>query len=614
MKSYIKYAIILAIACFCFIAIDNVNATIYTPTVSVLTVDYTNSSGGGGNNVSNFSTTAPNYPTIKSFHVIYSDVNNPFGDTNFTGDKCFSISFGTKAPTDYRTIKNYNRLGDWYMDDGNSFNLRYVDFYVSNGFYYYTFYVQTVNSVGFMSYDFNFNYKGSINPYFTNQNYTFDKTTPVSRFVSCESISDSMLNSELDELHSEIDKSFNEVNDRIDDMESSINSNIDDLKQKQEEAHETSKGIWASLKDGISSIGNWFSELASSIGNFFEELGKSIANGFLSLFESIKSLFVGEEVCEDVVVSEGYPNFFTGFHAGFYYYMNIDEIYTSKQNSWYLLEPDSEGYMPMKYDNNTAHILADSNPNIKPNTKYKVFLEVVGGTFSSQRNVTKFNKYKSQLQFNEDMLYFNNKSLSVFTFTSSDNPSDAPYLLSLSFPSGSNTSVKFRIYVTDNLDMTEETYQYYGPDAQPIYDTVCRNEGGLFGMLSDFFKSIGEFFARLFGFMEDDNVDSSATGGFFDDFDDGGDYGLSDIIIMPLNTIKNITNSTCTPLKFPLPFVNQEMELPCMTDIYSQFGPILAIYQTITFGMIAYWVCVNLYGMVRNFKNPDSDEIEVVDL
>lgn len=103
------------------------------------------------------------------------------------------------------------------------------------------------------------------------------------------------------------------------------------------------------------------------------------------------------------------------------------------------------------------------------------------------------------------------------------------------------------------------------------------------------------------------------AGGFFDSFEDS-DYGLSDIITMPLNTIKNITSATCSPLSFPLPFVNKNMELPCMTTVYSHFGPILAIYQTITFGMIAYWVVVNIFATVRNFKNPDSDEIEVISL
>lgn len=106
----------------------------------------------------------------------------------------------------------------------------------------------------------------------------------------------------------------------------------------------------------------------------------------------------------------------------------------------------------------------------------------------------------------------------------------------------------------------------------------------------------------------------SSANDFFGSFDSDDKTGLSDVITMPLNTIKNMTSSVCKPLSFPLPFVNKNMELPCMTSVYSKFGSILTIYQTITFGMIAYWVVVNIFATVRNFKDPDSDQIEVMSL
>lgn len=118
-----------------------------------------------------------------------------------------------------------------------------------------------------------------------------------------------------------------------------------------------------------------------------------------------------------------------------------------------------------------------------------------------------------------------------------------------------------------------------------------------------------------------DNITSTDTsgseevaGGFFDDFDNE-DYGLSDIITMPLQVINNITSATCSPLELPLPFVDTDVTLPCMYDIYDDyFGGFLTIYQTITFGIVAYWVCINIFRMVKNFKNPDNDEVEVLDL
>lgn len=93
-------------------------------------------------------------------------------------------------------------------------------------------------------------------------------------------------------------------------------------------------------------------------------------------------------------------------------------------------------------------------------------------------------------------------------------------------------------------------------------------------------------------------------------------FGLTSIITAPLNLIQSLTSSTCTPLHIPLPYLNNKyIDLPCMTSIYqSAFGSFFTMYQTITFGIIAYWVCVRIFNKVKDFKNPEHDEIEVLDL
>lgn len=107
---------------------------------------------------------------------------------------------------------------------------------------------------------------------------------------------------------------------------------------------------------------------------------------------------------------------------------------------------------------------------------------------------------------------------------------------------------------------------------------------------------------------------SDSAGGFFTDFEND-DYGLSDIVTLPLTFIQGLSNASCTDLKLPLPFVDEDVELPCMSAIYEDyFGAFLTIYQIITFGIVGYWVCVNTLRLVNNFKNPDNDEVEVMDL
>ncbi len=113
----------------------------------------------------------------------------------------------------------------------------------------------------------------------------------------------------------------------------------------------------------------------------------------------------------------------------------------------------------------------------------------------------------------------------------------------------------------------------------------------------------------------DTSESTSTAGDFFSGFTTDT-HGLTSIITAPLGLIGSITSSSCSPLAFKVPFLNnQTMELPCMSTIYKKhFGSFFTIYQTITFGIISYWVCVRIFALVKDFKNPEHDEVEVMDL
>lgn len=107
---------------------------------------------------------------------------------------------------------------------------------------------------------------------------------------------------------------------------------------------------------------------------------------------------------------------------------------------------------------------------------------------------------------------------------------------------------------------------------------------------------------------------TSSASDFFSNFTTNN-HGLTGIITAPLSAIQSLTSSTCSDLVLPLPFVNQNLTLPCMRSIYDQhFGNFMTIYDTITLGIISYWVMVRIFALVKDFKNPEHDEIEVVDL
>lgn len=112
--------------------------------------------------------------------------------------------------------------------------------------------------------------------------------------------------------------------------------------------------------------------------------------------------------------------------------------------------------------------------------------------------------------------------------------------------------------------------------------------------------------------LTNSNVD--VNGDFFNGFDNNT-HGLTSVITAPLQLIGSITSSTCSPLTLPMPFGMPSAQLPCMGTIYKNyFGTFFTLYQTITHGFISYWVCVNLFAMVKGFKDPDSDKVEVLDL
>ena len=113
---------------------------------------------------------------------------------------------------------------------------------------------------------------------------------------------------------------------------------------------------------------------------------------------------------------------------------------------------------------------------------------------------------------------------------------------------------------------------------------------------------------------DDTTEATSEASDFFSSFNTNN-HGLTGIITAPLNAIQSLTSKTCSPLVLPLPFVEQDLTLPCMRPIYEEFfGGFISLYDIITLGIVSYWIMVRIFAMVKDFKNPDHDEIEVVDL
>lgn len=152
-------------------------------------------------------------------------------------------------------------------------------------------------------------------------------------------------------------------------------------------------------------------------------------------------------------------------------------------------------------------------------------------------------------------------------------------------------------------------------DNQAIISAV----GGLVGNISNVESSVDDVKDSIDNVnttINNDNVseaENKATS-FFNSFSTNT-HGLTSIITAPLNAISSITSATCSPLVLPLPFVDEDLTLPCMRPIYEQFfGDFMTLYDIVILGVVSYWIVVRIFSLVKDFKNPEHDEVEVMEL
>lgn len=114
--------------------------------------------------------------------------------------------------------------------------------------------------------------------------------------------------------------------------------------------------------------------------------------------------------------------------------------------------------------------------------------------------------------------------------------------------------------------------------------------------------------------INNSNIDNGVGTSFFNNFTNQ-DFGLSQIITIPLSTIQSLTSKTCVPLQVPIPFTSSNINLPCMTEIYeNKFPTIYNLWKIVSFGIVAYFIAIDIFHMVKGFKDPESDKVEVLDL
>lgn len=117
--------------------------------------------------------------------------------------------------------------------------------------------------------------------------------------------------------------------------------------------------------------------------------------------------------------------------------------------------------------------------------------------------------------------------------------------------------------------------------------------------------------------LNNDNVteSNSTINGFFSNFDTGSTGSLTDIISLPLDFLQSL-NSTCQPLVLPLPYLNTNLTVPCISSYLATFVPssLINLIKLLVNGFLCYRILSSLIIYINELKDPNNNDLEVMDL
>lgn len=134
--------------------------------------------------------------------------------------------------------------------------------------------------------------------------------------------------------------------------------------------------------------------------------------------------------------------------------------------------------------------------------------------------------------------------------------------------------------------------------------------------IPDFSSAIQDTIGEINQNIKDNLQDGTYTGGDVLDAFSGGGGGagiafgtnnLSDILVIPLRFMQKFNSeTTCQPVEIPLPKLNSNIALPCMSSFYSTFlgNDIFTIVQLIMGVGLGFKVCMAFYYTTLNLLDP----------
>lgn len=120
--------------------------------------------------------------------------------------------------------------------------------------------------------------------------------------------------------------------------------------------------------------------------------------------------------------------------------------------------------------------------------------------------------------------------------------------------------------------------------------------------------------------INNDNVDSGTGSDFFNDFSSQDNGGISGIITKPLVLINSLltSNNSCNnlPLSITFPGLQEkQVSFPSGCILWNNVPQnVVSIYHIFIVGFCSYYLLKRLFKDVEDLKNPEKDNVEVIDL
>lgn len=355
-----------------------------------------------------------------------------------------------------------------------------------------------------------------------------------------------------------------------------------------------------------------------TIGSFFRTIGRTVAFFAMAMLVyyllsyndidfGIKDLFF------EKVKAESYTS---GVWSTYYRNSTTQLTYESSTGYWTTQTTNFPVYLFFNNENSQAKgmPLPSNATRVRFNLRISSFPLTSGGSLSIYNSYTIGTYYDKGGLTYCDTVQANNYNKNDSTYT---NQLD----LTLDCPIVKTSSVLSVIFIRGNDSPSGYPFKIdINPNYTFEYDDTSQGIQGVIEQQQDTNDKLDDLQSQQQQ-QHQETMNSSTTdaendaSSFFGNFTVEDQGGLSAIVTAPLNTIRSLLSSTCADLVLPLPFVEEDLTLPCMYSIYTEhFGAFFSLYQTIILGIIAYRCIMSIFFDIKGFTNPNDDRIEVMDL